>query len=214
MPFFTIPPPKDCPSPRDQKKITKTKDIPFVALLLSQDLGNIIYESFNPSGYYSYSFEKPFGDMKTTYPINRKTVRRLFKERFFGFRSALTQKGLGTSGYELKIEDAPVRLPNSLMSTDLEFFGKSLLHPFTAQEDPLLRKLKDVPLYSWLNDSAEERVNLPFCPIDGTGISLLNASIRTSRSNWDGLCGREWGIRICGDCLGVLGSLPTHLKHS
>jgi hypothetical protein len=165
-------------------------------------------------GYYSYSFEEHVDGMKTTSLINRKTVRRLFKERFFGFRSALTQKGLGTSGYELKIEDAPVRLPNSRMSTDLEFFGKSLLHPFTAQEDMLLHNLKDVPLYSWINNTEAERTNQHFCPIDGPDISLLKASIRTSRRNWDGLCGREWGFRICGDCLGVLGSLPAHLKHS
>ena len=151
--------------------------------------------------------------MKTSL-INRKTVRRLFKERFFGFRFALTQSGMGTCGYELKINDASVRLPNSQMSTDLETFGKSLLHPFTAQEDPLLRKMKDVPLYSWINDTEKENTNQLFCPIDGAGISLLKASIRTSRRNWDGLCGREWGFRICGDCLGVLGSLPAHLKHS
>ncbi|MCX8492702.1 MAG: hypothetical protein ORN23_00545 [Chthoniobacterales bacterium] len=214
MPFFTTIPQKDTASPRDQKNLQKTHDTPFLALLLSKDSGSVIHETFNPLGYYSYSIEKPFGGMKTTYLINRKTVRRLFKERFFGFRFALTQSGLGTSGYELRIEDAPVRFPNSFMSKDLETFGKSILRPFTDQEDPLLRNLKDVPLYSWLGDTETDKATQLFCPIDGPGISILKASIRTSRSNWDGLCGREWGFRICGDCLGVLGSLPAHLKHS
>jgi hypothetical protein len=185
-----------------------------LALLLSKDSGSVIHETFNPLGYYSYSIEKPVGRLKKTSLINRKTVRRLFKERFFGFRSTLTRSGIGTCGYELKIEGRPVRLPNSRMGTDLEFFGKSLLHPFTAQEDMLLHNLKDVPLYSWLGDTETDKANQLFCPIDGPGISILKASIRTSRSNWDGLCGREWGFRICGDCLGVLGSLPAHLKHS
>ena len=214
MSFFTTIPQKNTASPRDQKNLQKTHDTPFLALLLSKDSGSVIHESFNPLGYYSYSIEKPFGGMKTTYLINRKTVRRLFKERFLGFRSALTASGLGTSGYELKIEDAPVRFPNSFMTKDLETFGKSILRPFTAQEDTLLWNLKDIPLYSWINDTETESTNQHFCPLDGLGISILQASIRTPRSNWDGLCGREWGFRICGDCLGVLGSLPVHLKHS
>ena len=214
MSFFTTIPQKNTASPRDQKNLQKTHDTPFLALLLSKDSGSVIHESFNPLGYYSYSIEKPVGGLMKTSLINRKTVRRLFKERFFGFRFALTQSGMGTCGYELKINDASVRLPNSQMSTDLETFGKSLLHPFTAQEDPLLRKMKDVPLYSWINDTEKENTNQLFCPIDGAGISLLKASIRTSRRNWDGLCGREWGFTICGDCLGVLGSLPVYLKQS
>lgn len=149
--------------------------------------------------------------MKSTSLISRKTVRKLFKDRFFGFRAALTQSGKGTCEYELSIENASVRLPNSRMGKVLERIGKSILHPFTAQEDLLLRNLKDVPLYSWLDDNEEERVNLPFCPIDGPGISPLKASVRTPRTQWYG-CGREWGFRICGDCLGVLGSLPVYLK--
>ena len=213
MTFFTIPPQKDSSTPRDQKNLQKTHDTPFLALLLSKDSGSVIHESFNPLGYYSYSIEKPVCGMKKT-SISRKTVRRLFKERFLGFRSALTASGLGTSGYELKIEDGSVRLPNSFMNKDLETFGKSILRPFTAQEDTLLWNLKDIPLYSWINDTETESTNQHFCPLDGLGISILQASIRTPRSNWDGLCGREWGFRICGDCLGVLGSLPVHLKHS
>ncbi len=213
MSFFSIPP-RDITVPRDHKCLSKTQDTPFIGFLLSKASGGVIYESFDPLGYYSYNFEKPADGMKNTSQISKKTLRRFFREKFFGFRSALTQTGIGTCGYELRIKECPVRLPNSRMGQDLESFGKTILRPFTAQEDPLLLKLKDVPLYSWLDDSEEERVNLPFCPIDGTGISLLNASIRTPRSRWDGLCGREWGIRLCGDCLGVLGSLPVYLKQS
>jgi len=213
MSFFTTIPQKNTASPRDHKKLQKTHDTPFLALLLSKDSGNVIHESFDPLGYYSYSFEEPVDGMKKT-SISRKTVRRLFKERFLGFRSALTQSGLGTSEYEFKIENASVRLPNSFMSEDLENFGKSILRPFTAQDDMLLRNLKDVPLYSWINNNETESTNQLYCPIDGLGIPFFKASIRTPRINWNGLCGREWSFRICGDCLGVLGSLPAHLKHS
>jgi hypothetical protein len=214
MSFFNSIPSKDCSTPRDYQRLFKTKDIPFLGLLLSKPCSENVHETFDSLGYYSYSVEKPVDGMKNTSQISKKTLRRLFREKFFGFREALTQTGNGTCRYELRIKERPVRLPNSRMGQDLERFGKTILRPFTAQEDPLLLKLKDIPLYSWLDDSEEERVNLPFCPIDGPGISLLNASIRTPRSRWDGLCGREWGFRICGDCLGVLGSLPVYLKQS
>jgi len=146
MKFFSIPP-KDITVPRDHKCLSKTKDIPFIGFLLSKASDGVIYESFDPLGYYSYSFEKPADYMKTTSMISQKTMRRLFRQKFFGFRSALTRSGIGTCAYELRIEERPVRLPNSRMGEDLEGFGKTILRPFTAQEDPLLLKLKDVPLY-------------------------------------------------------------------
>lgn len=216
MSFFTSIPSKECSSPRDHQQLFKTKDIPFIGFLLSKDSDSLIHETFDPFvGYYLYSFVTPSDGAKTTSFIRRNSLTRLFKESFFGFRSALTQTGIGTCGYELKIENGPVRLPNSQMGKVLENFGKSILHPFSAQEDMLLMNLKDIPLYSWLGDTWEtDRSDQLFCPLDGQPRSILKASIRTPRTQWGGFCGREWGFRICGDCLGLLGSLPVYLKQS
>jgi len=213
--FFTSVPGSECTSPRDGEKLQKSADSMFLAVLLNRSrTAKQIIEALDHAGTWHY-FPGVAGTesslnargMRITMRLNSSTIRKLFKESFLLFRSHVSSREMAC--HDLFIEQKSVREFESRVDATLWKFGSKLIRPSHEKEDPLVDRLHEVSLFEWISPCSTQAPSLKhgevYCPLDGPVIPI-GAIERTPAFSWKILCGTEWRLYLCPECLGVFDS--------
>lgn len=199
--FLELPGDK-CKAPRDGLRPCKTEDILFLAALL-QRAGNARY--FVEVGDGTIIPEpvggdesEPEGKVQIKARISRATVRRWFRERFFGFRQAIADDI--PLPFVIEPEGKELRKPRRWEPEHPWMAGKGLKWPFERRRDPLLTDLHKIPLLSWQENRSLKNGEV-YCPLDGSVIPI-KYEWKSPPWTWEHLCGRHWRARLCPNCLG------------
>jgi len=209
-PLFKCTPGVRCDLPRDKKTLQKSEDVLFLASLLKRSEPNqqilCALDSKGFRHFFPESKEKGLATMSMQIKsrINRSTIRRIFAEKFYGFRRALTSDTPLRN--ELALGDDVIKAVKSRGNKNLWIFASELAHPFSEKGDPLLDELHRIPLLRWKVPSCSK---IPkgffFCPLDGP-VQPLKATMKTPEESWRLRCGCKWQFSLCLSCLGVFAS--------
>ena len=215
LPYFTSVPGIDCTSTRDGKKILKSVDGMFLAMLLyrSQATQQII-EAQDTGGTWRYFPDVAGAEdsliqrgMTIKSRINRSSLRMKFRDSFLIFRKWVS--GREPAGHDHFIGNIKIRPSRSLGSKALWKYGARLARPFSEEGDPLMDHLHQVHFFEWLPSNSTTPHPLKhgevYCPLDGPVIPIKGREC-TPEFSWEILCGREWNLYLCPKCLGIFDS--------
>jgi len=208
-PYFKRVPGSRCLSPKDHQSLHKTEDLLFLAALLKRsEPAQQIIEVLDAKGVRRFLPALKVDDsalsakeIRIKSRINRSTVRKIFSEKFYGFRKALSSNTLLRN--ELSLGKHVVKSSQSDGSQSLWNFGSKLTHPFSKEGDPLLAELHKVR-FSFSEMTAATKDTL-YCPVDGS-VNPIVATMKTSPESWLLRCGRQWSLWLCPNCLGIFAS--------
>jgi hypothetical protein len=206
--FQTLPPP-GATLPRDNERIAHTEDLLFVAVLLHEARGSrLIVESVDPQGNWHYYPESrtslqgiDIAQLKTKTKIAVKTIRRIFKEKFFPSRRRTASPRNTGNGFKIGgtiIRPEPERGHRSLWK-----FGASLCRPFFPDSDPLLEQFDEIELFDWVGQPQLPTPEYPsYCPLDGP-VQPMSVEPARPRGERGGSLMRTWSDSVCPGCLGL-----------
>ena len=206
-PYFRRIPGSRCSFPKDHQSLHKTEDLLFLAALLKRsEPAQQVIEVLDAKGVRRFLPELKVDavvfagkGIRIKSRINRSTIRKIFSEKFYGFRRAISLDTLLRN--EITMGEQAVRPSNSLGSKGLWNFGSKLTHPFSKEGDPLIAELHKVRFFSWARTAILIKGTL-YCPLDGP-VKPLEAGMKTPRESWRLMCGRQWSFLLCPHCLGV-----------
>lgn len=215
LPYFTSIPGIDCTSPRDGKKILKSFDSMFLAMLLYRSAtAHQVIEAHDTSGTWRYFPDVAGAEnslihrgMAIKSRLNRSSLRMKFRDSFLVFRKWVS--GREPADHDHFIEDTRIRSSKSLGNKALWKYGARLARPFSEAGDSLVDHLHKVPFFEWLPLNSTTPPPLKhgeiYCPLDGPVIPIKGRE-RTPEFSWENLCGREWNLYLCPKCLGIFDS--------
>ena len=205
-PYFRRIPGSRCSFPKDHQSLHKTEDLLFLAALLKRsEPAQQVIEVLDAKGVRRFLPELKVDavvfagkGIRIKSRINRSTIRKIFSEKFYGFRKALSSSTPLRN--ELSLGEHVVKSSNSDGNQGIWNFGSKLTHPFSKEGDPLLDDLHKVSFFTWERTSATKGIQ--YCPLDGP-VNPMEAIMRTPPKSWRLRCGRQWNFLLCSHCLGV-----------
>ena len=191
----------DVQAPRDGKKLKETRDILFLSTLLKRSIASgCVLQCAPLSGYGGWIYH-PGDRSPAGYAIKQKLstsgIRRIFRERFFGYRKALGSTIAAAMTFSLG--GVVLRPAGSRGDKAFWDFAARLSHPFSRESDTLLTALHTVRLL----DFSPDNQGLLVCPIDGC-VRAVEAKLTSPNWTWENMVGREWRMALCPLCLGEL----------
>ena len=211
-PYFRRIPGSRCFFPKDHQSLHKTEDLLFLAMLLKRsEPAQQIIEVLDAKGMRQFLPELKVDavlfaakGIRIRSRINRSTIRRIFSEKFYGFRRAISSGTLLRN--EFMLGEQVVKPSNSQGNKGLWNFGSKLTHPFSKEGDPLLAELHKIRFFSWEMTAATK--DTLYCPVDGP-VNPIEAMMKTAAESWRLRCGRQWSFLLCPHCLGVFATKIT-----
>ena len=204
-PLWSQLPLPDAVSARDGLRLQKTEDVLFLAQLLVRAKGfGLIRETRDADGRWCYSpYEGNAADGLPGF-VKPAGIRRKLKQGFWGLRKIIAKREI--RGTSLTINGRKIRDAKRWAFGQPWKLGASLIRPFSKEADAFLDSLHELllmndPSLNELAPSASVKDGSIICPMDGI-VTPLVGTLCTSPESWEALCGREWKVMICPDCLG------------
>jgi len=192
----------DVHAPRDGERPSETRDILFLATLLkdSKEFQSVL-QCTPISGSGSWIFiagECPPEGYVLKQRLTHKGIRRIFRERFYGFRRALSSPSAVCMNFSI----GGIELRRSGGRGDKAFweFAARLHHPFTRVKDSFLEELHTRPLLEFPTIACSK---LFLCPLDGS-VKAIQGKVTSPAWTWEKMVGRSWKVALCPKCLGDL----------
>jgi hypothetical protein len=197
-------------APRDGKKIGETADFLFLATLLdhSQESQTVL-QCAPKSGtgeWILIAGENPPEGFLVKQRLSHKGIRRIFRDKVYGFRRALGSPEAACMNFSIGGVD--IRRAGGRGDKAFWHFASRLYHPFHQAGDNLLDSLHSRRLLDFSETSHDD---LFLCPLDGP-VNAISGKVSSPDWTWEKMVGRSWSIALCPMCLGELATTGYSLS--
>lgn len=197
-------------APRDGKKIGETSDILFLAMLIerSRDSSEILQcaPASGTGGWILEVGEDPPEGFIVKQRLSHKGIRRIFRDKVYGFRRALGSPEAACMNFSIGGVD--IRRAGGRGDKAFWHFASRLYHPFHRAGDNLLDSLHSRRLLGFPETSPE---SVFLCPLDGP-VNAISGKVSSPDWTWEKMVGRSWSIALCPMCLGELVTIGYSLS--
>ncbi len=197
-------------APRDGKKIGETADVLFLATLLKRSSeSQTILQCAPVSGSGAWILlvgENPPEGFLVKQRLSHKGIRRIFREKYYGFRRALGSHE--TACMNFSIGGVELRRAGGLGDKAFWHFASRLHHPFHRAGDTLLDSLHSRKFLDFPETCHDD---LFLCPLDGP-VNAISGKVSSPDWTWEKMVGRSWSIALCPMCLGELATTGYSLS--
>jgi hypothetical protein len=192
----------------DGEKLSRTEDVLFLSGLLKMlSQGGAIRETRGVKGEWFYEYfteEQRAASPKGQYLLTA-SIRRRFWDLFFSMRSVFSSAE--GSGCRIWFKGKLIRDFEGWLEGEPWNFGASLPRPFSKEGDPLMENLHLTEFFEGKMNTKERGKGSRgvVCPLDGPVVQVT-CRVMSPPKTWKNSCGREWQVKVCPQCLGVIKS--------